>query len=206
MFIKRVEIAGAPMGDGIGNTEIIIPMKERYYEKHDIFAIDKSHQQLYVTRRPIRKTDKYWEYYCVLVNSDGRQSLDTTAAQVGDKTHFLSNAHPYDYHDQGYTKYQSNMETHRNYMTLHRNDIDGSQAYWANEDVFLKISDTEKAGSERLFTMSSAEKTLLENYLEVKNKHDLFARSNVDRNGKATIVDPETNRPIYIGDGWSLAA
>lgn len=93
------------------------------------------------------------------------------------------------------------METHRNYMTLHRNDIDASQAYLANEDVFLKISDTETHGSERLFTMTSMEKTLLENFLAVKNQHDLFARSNVDINGKPTITDPETNRPIYIGDG-----
>lgn len=93
------------------------------------------------------------------------------------------------------------METHRNYITLHRNDIDASQAYLANEDVFLKISDTEVHGSERLFKMSSMEQTLIENFLSVKNKHDLFARSNVDVNGKPTITDPETNRPIYIGDG-----
>lgn len=102
MFIKRVEFAAAPIGDnlGIGGTEVIIPLKEHYYEKHDIFVVDKSHQQLYVTRRPIRKTDGYWEYYCVLLNNDGRQILDVTACQPGMKTHFLSNAHPFDYHDQ----------------------------------------------------------------------------------------------------------
>lgn len=93
------------------------------------------------------------------------------------------------------------METHRNFLTLHRNDIDASQAYLANEDVFLKISDTEVHGSERLFKMDGAEKVLLDNFLEVKSKHDLFARSNVDKNGKPTITDSETNRPIYIGDG-----
>lgn len=93
------------------------------------------------------------------------------------------------------TKYQSNMEVHRNYLTLHRNDIDASQAYLANEDVFLKISDTETKGSEKLFTMTSMEKTLIENFLEVKAKHDLWARSSVDANGKTTIVDPQTQRP-----------
>lgn len=81
---------------------------------------------------------------------------------------------------QGYTKYTSNMETHRNYMTLHRNDIDGSQLYWAMEDQFVKISDTEKVGTEKLFKISSADKTLLENFMEVKAKHDLFSRSSVD--------------------------
>ena len=80
-------------------------------------------------------------------------------------------------------------------MTLHRNDIDASQAYLANEDVFLKVADTEKHGSEKLFKMDGAEKVLLENFMEVKSKHDLFARSNVDVNGRPTITDPETNRP-----------
>lgn len=200
-FIKRIAFAGEPIGDGIGNTEIIIPLEERYYEKHDIIVVDGSHQQLYVTRRPVWRTNKYFEYTCVLIGNDGKQHLDKSACKPGMTTHWISNAHPFDYHDQGYTKYQSNMETHRNYMTLHRNDIDASQAYLANEDVFLKISDTETHGSERLFTMSSMEKILLENFLAVKNQHDLFARSNVDVNGKPTITDPETNRPIYIGDG-----
>lgn len=163
-------------------------MKEYYYEKHDIFVIDGSHQQLYVTRRPVRRSDKRWDYVCVLINNDGKQTLDLSACKPGMTTHWISNAHPYDYHDQGYTKYQSNMETHRNFMTLHRNDIDASQAYLANEDVFLKISDTEKHGSEKLFKMDGMEKVLLENFMEVKSKHDLFARSNVDVNGSSSSI------------------
>lgn len=200
-FIKRVEFAAIPEGDGIGGTEIRMFFKEKYYDKHDTFVIDKSHQQCYVTRRPIWRSNHMFEYTVRLIDNDYKSYLDVSACQPGMKTHFLSNAHPYDYHDQGYTKYQSNMETHRNYMTLHRNDIDASQAYLANEDVFLKISDTETHGSERLFKMSSMEKTLIENFLEAKAKHDLWAESNVDVNGKPTIIDPETQRPIYIGDG-----
>ena len=199
-FIKRVAFASAPEGDniGIGNTEFVIALEERYYEKNDIIVIDGSHQQLFITRRPVWRTNKYFEYTCVLINNDGKQHLDKSACQPGMTTHWISNAHPFDYHDFGTTKYQSNMETHRNYMTLHRNDADASQAYLANEDVFLKISDTETHGSERLFTMTSMEKNLLENFLSVKNQHDLFARSNVDANGKPTFTDPETNRPKLL--------
>ena len=29
----------------------------------------------------------------------------------------------------------------------------------------------------------------------------LFNKTNIDVNGKATIVDPDSGRPIYIGDG-----
>ena len=76
-------------------------MKEYYYEKHDIFVIDNSHQQLYVTRRPIRRSDKRWDYVCVLVDNDGKQTLDLSACKLGMTTHFISNAHPYDFHDQG---------------------------------------------------------------------------------------------------------
>lgn len=100
-FIKRIPIAGAPIGDGIGNTEIILPLKERYYEKHDIIVIDETHQQLYITRRPLYRTDKYFEYTCVLLNNDGKQHLDLSGCKVGMTTHWISNAHPYDYHDQG---------------------------------------------------------------------------------------------------------
>lgn len=104
-FIKRIEFASVPEGGsenlGLGSTEIIIPLKERYYEKHDIFVVDKSHQQLYVTRRPIWRSNKYWEYTCILIDSDGKQTLDVSACQPGMTTHFLSNAHPYDFHDQG---------------------------------------------------------------------------------------------------------
>jgi hypothetical protein len=35
----------------------------------------------------------------------------------------------------------------------------------------------------------------------VRNQGLLFNKTNVDANGKSTIVDPDTNRPIYIGDG-----
>lgn len=49
--------------------------------------------------------------------------------------------------------------------------------------------------------MDKKEKVLLDNFLYVRNNGLLFNKCNVDLNGKPTIVDPDTNRPIYIGDG-----
>jgi hypothetical protein len=43
-YIKRIEFAAVPEGDGAGGTEIIMPFRERYYEKYDIFKIEESGQ------------------------------------------------------------------------------------------------------------------------------------------------------------------
>jgi len=49
--------------------------------------------------------------------------------------------------------------------------------------------------------MDKAEKTLLENFLTARNNALMFGKSNVDAAGKATITNPEDNRPIYMSDG-----
>jgi hypothetical protein len=43
-YIKRIEFAAVPEGDGAGGTEIIMAFRERYYEKYDIFKIEESGQ------------------------------------------------------------------------------------------------------------------------------------------------------------------
>ena len=41
-YIKRIEFADVPVGDGANGTEITMAFKERYFEKYDIFKIDKT--------------------------------------------------------------------------------------------------------------------------------------------------------------------
>ena len=43
-YIKRIEFAAVPEGDGAGGSEIIMAFRERYYEKYDIFKIENSGQ------------------------------------------------------------------------------------------------------------------------------------------------------------------
>ncbi len=57
-YIKRIEFAAVPEGDGAGGTEIIMAFRERYYEKYDIFKIENSGQQCMVISGPQRKGDK----------------------------------------------------------------------------------------------------------------------------------------------------
>lgn len=54
---------------------------------------------------------------------------------------------------------------------------------------------------ETMYKMDKVEANLLKNFMYVKNQGLLFNKTNIDVNGKATIQDPDTNRPIYIGDG-----
>ena len=58
-FIKRVEFAAAPVGNGAINSDITMYFKERYYEKFDTFKIDGSRQQCIVKTTPQRKADNF---------------------------------------------------------------------------------------------------------------------------------------------------
>lgn len=201
-YIKRVEFADIPTKDGADGTEIVMAFKERYYEKYDIFKIDKTMQQCIVVSRPVRKADNYWEVVVRLIDNDYSSVLDLSGCQIGDTTRFQSNAMP-EMHEEGYVKYQSNIEKHRNFITTHRCDDSYSALYAAHENVFISIAEGKDTGSlkETLYKMDKKEKVLLDNFLYVRNNGLLFNKSNVDVNGKPTICDPDTKRPIYIGDG-----
>jgi len=155
-----------------------------------------------VVSRPTRKGDNYWEVTVRLVDNNYDTILDVSACQPGDKTRWITANMP-EMHEEGYTKWQSNIEKHRGYIQTHRFDASYSERYAALEDVFVKIGKKEEQGgmSETIYRMDTLQKNLLETFLVGRNQALLFSKGNVDANGKATIVDPDTNRPIYISDG-----
>ena len=93
-YIKRVEFAAVPEGDGANGSDIIMAFKERYYEKYDIFVIEKTRQQCMVVTRRIRKRDDFWEVTVRLIDNDYASVLDDSGCQIGDTTRFQSNAMP----------------------------------------------------------------------------------------------------------------
>lgn len=200
-FVKRVEFAAAPSGTGAGGSEITMYFKERYYEKYDTFKIDGSRQQCIVKATPERRGDNLWEYTVQLIDSDYSSELDLSACQMGMTTRFLSNIMP-EYHEEGYTKYQSNIEKHRNWITEHRNDISYSSRYAQMEDQFIRISQGDGAGElkEKIFKLNKMEKDLLENFQTAKNNHLLWGKTTMDKNGKSTVLT-EDGRPLIAGDG-----
>lgn len=92
--IKKIEFAEVPTETGENGSEITMAFKENYYQKYDIFRIDKTKQQCQVVSRPIRKRDDYWEIQVRLIDNDYDTTLDIDGCQVGDTTTFQSMAVP----------------------------------------------------------------------------------------------------------------
>lgn len=175
--------------------------KERYFEKYDTFKIDGSRQQCIVKATPQRKSDNFWEYIVQLIDADFSSILDATACQLGMTTRFLANIMP-EYHEIGFTKYQSNIEKHRQFITEHRNDISYSSRYAQMEDQFIKIAHGEDTGvlKEKIFKLNKMEKDLFDNFQTVKNNALLWQKTTMDVNGKSTVLT-EDGRPLVAGDG-----
>lgn len=201
-FIKRVEFAAVPIGDGSGGSDIIMAFRERYYEKYDTFRIEGSRQMAIVKTAPFRKADDYWEVVVQLIDADYASILDATACQPGNQTRFLTNYHP-ELSEEGYTKYQSNIERYRNHISLHRNDISWSAQFAIMEDIFIGLGQNKGSGNQEqtLYKMKKKEVELLENFMFARNNALLFGKSNYDVNGKCTVTEPHTGRPIPMGDG-----
>jgi len=200
-FVKKVEFAAAPVGDGAGGSDITVYFKERYYEKYDTIKIDASRQQLIVKSTPVRKADNFWEYTVQLIDADYSSILDASACQLSMTTRFLSNIMP-EYHEEGYTKYQSNIEKHRQWITEHRHDISYSSRYAQMEDQFIKIAQGDGNGElrEKIFKLNKMEKDLLDAFQTSKNNALLWQKTTMDANGKSSVLT-EDGRPLIAGDG-----
>ena len=202
-YIKRIPFAADVNDTGANGTEITMAFTERYFEKYDIFKVDESRQQCIVVSRPIRKADNYWEVQVRLIDNSYDTELDRSACKAGMTCRFQSNAHP-ELSEEGYTKEQSSVSKHRNYLTLFRNDISYSEQYKLLEDVFIKIGQGKDKNSltETIYHMDTVEKKLLDNFMFSRAQGLLFNKCNINpKTGKPTIVDPDTGRGITIGDG-----
>lgn len=201
-YIKRIELATDVVTDGANGTDVILVFKENYFQKGDIIKNDKSMQQFYIITKPIRKSDASWEVLARIIDTDYSSTVDLDTCKAGDTFRFQSNAMP-EAHEEGFVKYQSNIEKHRNYITTFRVDDSYTALFAAHEDVFMKIANGDENGikQETLYKMTKKEKNLLDNFMTVRNQGLLFNKSNIDANGKPTIMDPDLGRPIYIGDG-----
>ena len=105
--------------------------------------------------------------------------------------------------DCGFTKYQSNIEKMRNFMTLFRVDENYSDRYKLMEDVLIKIAEGKDASclSEKIYAMDPMSKVLMDNFMQAREQMLLMSKTNIDVNGKATISTRNTGREIPIGEG-----
>ncbi len=167
--IKKIEFAETPIEQGENGSEITMAFRENYYQKYDIFRIDETKQQCQVVSRPIRKRDDYWEMQVRLIDNNYDTLLDLDGCQPGMTTTFQSVAVT-ELSEEGYSKFQSQSELHRNFMTTFRCDTSWSSLYALQEKVFMEIcDDKDKTKSEGVYKMVKKEKELLDTYVYAMN-------------------------------------
>ena len=71
------------------------------------------------------------------------------------------------------------------------------------EDTFIKIGKGENQGclTEKVYKLDPMKKNLIENFLYARENMILLAKGNMGVDGKATISDRSSGRPICIGEG-----
>jgi len=196
--IKRVNFISVPEGDGANGSDIIFRFGENYYQKFDTFIIENTRQLIIVLNRPQRISDNEWVVIGKIQDSDYGAVLDTSGCQPGMATRFVTNYMP-EMHEEGYVKYQSNVERHRTYIGTHRADASMSAQYNAMEDVFIQIGKGQQ--DDPIYRLNTAEKDCLDSFMEARNNACLWGKTNMDVYGKPKIFDPETGRPIIAPDG-----
>ena len=193
--IHKVRITEAS-GTGINKSDIMFYMPENYYNKFDVFVVEETRQQFRVVNRPQRVADNSW-LVIAQIHDGSYESAVTPADLAGKLTRFVTNYMP-ELHEEGYVRYQSNLEKHRASIATHRADVDMSAQYRAMEDIFINIA---KGDKEVTYQMNSAEKDCLDSFMEARNNALLWGKSNLDKNFKPTAFDPETGRPVVSSDG-----
>ena len=67
---------------------------ENYYQREEIFKIEKTGQQCIVMSTPIRKADNKWAVMVRLLDDDYSSVLDMSGCQPGDTTRFIGKQLP----------------------------------------------------------------------------------------------------------------
>lgn len=196
-FIKKVRIVGNISGNGLNKNVETIILEERYYDKNETFTLDNK-QQLRVVSPARKLANKRWEYRVVLVGNDPGKTIDTSFAAVGRDTRYRSNYHP-ELSERGYTKFISNSETHRNYLSRHRSSVDWSGDFAMKEEIFIQTGADNKS-SASYFKMNKKEKECMDSFLMSRENHCIFGETNYDVNGKCWDQD-DHGRDIPMGDG-----
>lgn len=87
-------------------------------------------------------------------------------------------------------------------MTTFRADASWSSLYALQENVFMNIcDDKDSSKTEGVYKMLKKEKELLDTFMYAVNSGLTFNKGTVDVNGKTTISDPDSGRPINF---WLL--
>ncbi len=180
---------------GLNKAPFTIMLEQKYYDKNDTFTLENK-QQLLVVAPPRMQNARAWEHTVILVGNDYSKYVDIRFLKKGRITRFRSNYFP-ELSERGYTKYTSNTETHRNYMSRHRASESVSADFKIKEKVYLELA---KKDGKEYFKLHSHEKDCLDTFMYARNNNQIFGETNFDVNGKCLDQD-EQGRDIPMGDG-----
>ena len=195
-FIKKVKIVGAISGNGANEQVETIIMDERYYDKNDTFTLENK-QQLFVVAVPKKVGTRRYAYQVRYVTNDPSKVIDTDYAAAGFNTRYRSNYFP-ELSERGYTKFVSNTEKHRNYISRHRASVDWSSDFARNEDIFIEVAKGKDDSA--YYKMNKKEKECMDHFLNSRDQSCVWGETNYDVNGKCRIQD-DHGRDIPMGDG-----
>ncbi len=198
-YIPKVYISGYTAADltkpGLNKTPFTVYTTSKYYDKNDTFALENRQQVMVIA--PVRMISaKKWEHIVIAVGNDRSSYIDPRFLSKGRYSRYRSNFHP-ELSERGYTKYLSNTETHRNYLSRHRASESVSADYNMREDVYLQLA--KKDGVE-YYKMHKYEKDCMDTFMLSRNNSMLASETNFDANGKCMDQD-EMGRDIPMGDG-----
>ena len=120
-----------------------------------------------------------------MVGNDYGKSFDPRFLKKGKITRFRSNFFP-ELSERGYTKYTSNTESHRNWMSRHRASETVSADYKIRESVYLEMAKKDK---KEYFKLHQHEVDAMNTFLMAKNNASIFSETNYDINGKCLDQD-----------------
>ena len=180
-YIHKVMIVQDVAGStpGINKEVVTLVMDHKYYDKNDTLTLENQ-QQAFVIAPPRQLGPKMWEHLVVLVGNDYSKYFDPRFLKKGKYTRYRSNYHP-ELSERGYTKYTSNTESHRNWMSRHRASSTVSADYKIKESVYLEVAKKDK---KEYFKMHAHEVDALNTFMMAKNNSCIFSETNYDVNGK----------------------
>jgi len=193
-YIHKVYIVADATG-GLNKAPVTIYLDHKYYDKNDTFVLENQ-QQAFVIAPPRQIAPKKWEHIVVLVGNDYSKQFDDRFLKKGKITRFRSNFFP-ELSERGYTKYTSNTEMHRNWMSRHRASETVSADYKIRESVYLELAKKDK---KEYFKLHQHEVDAMNTFMEAKNNASIFSETNYDANGKCLDQD-ENGRDIPMSDG-----
>jgi len=192
VFIVEDVTAAQP---GLNKVPFTLVLESKYYDKNDTFTLENK-QQLMVIAPPVQLSAKRWQHTVILVGNDHSKYVDPRFLKRARSTRYRSNYHP-ELSERGYTKYLSNTETHRNFMSRHRASESVSADYKIREKVYLELAKKDKI---EYYKMHRHEKDCLDTFMMAKNNSSIFSETNYDVNGKCLDQD-EQGRDVPMGDG-----